>query len=73
VDRIFNETSKAKKQRIRVYDEDKFYDSEKSAPTNAPKWSIDGYRGSLYDEVKKFCSRHSSNEQLRSEDHVNSS
>ena len=65
VDRIFNETSKVKKQRVRVYDKVNFYDTEKSVPTNAPKWSIHGYKGSLYDEVKRICSQRFFSEQIQ--------
>ena len=45
---------------------------EKSALTNALKWMIDGYGGSLYDEVKRSYTHRSSNEQSQPKGHVES-
>ena len=44
-----------------MYDDHNFYNNELSAPTNAPNWTIDGYRGPLYDDVNKACFQRSSN------------
>jgi hypothetical protein len=59
LDQIFKEMTKAQKQRNREYNGE--YNEEKSAPTNAPSWSIKGYKGPLYNDVKRACNRRSVN------------
>jgi hypothetical protein len=61
VDRIFSESSKIPKKRTRIYDNVNTHDKESTAPFQAPKWTIDGYKGSLKIAVRKACSERSSN------------
>ena len=60
IDRLFAETSKVPKKRIRVYDSN-FYEKEISAPFRAPKWTVGDYQGSLKDIVADACRNRSFN------------
>jgi len=51
---------KVSKKRHRIH-ANGYYEKEQMAPFRAPKWTIDGYRGSLKDAVQTACSNRQSN------------
>jgi hypothetical protein len=61
IDKLFTETSKVPKKRIRFYDDGgNFYEKEQTPPFRAPKWTVGKYQGSLKDAVEKACRNRSS-------------
>jgi len=60
VDRVFTETSKVPKKRLRIHDNVNYYDKEPSNPFQAPRWTISGYSGTLKAAVQEACMEHSS-------------
>jgi hypothetical protein len=50
IDRIFSESAKVPKKRTRI-SSDEFYDKERAAPFQAPKWTVSGYKGSLKNAI----------------------
>ena len=56
IDKLFEETSKVAKKRVRVYNNDHFALDEK-VPSNAPRWSLAGYNGSMKTAVEEACRR----------------
>lgn len=54
IDHIFSETSKVSKKRERIQ-ADSYYEKEKLAPFKAPKWTVDGYHGTLKNLVEAAC------------------
>lgn len=57
IDRIFAESAKVPKKRTRINLVDNFYEKEREAPFQAPKWTLRGYKGSLMDAIKDACSK----------------